>query len=61
MEILVITILIELVKMGPSFANAAMGRIAQSTKVLAEGGYEKMFRQNFEFTPEEQLLKTYAC
>lgn len=48
-------------KTGPSFADAAVGRIAQGTKVLAEGGYEKIFRQNFETVPEEQLLKTYAC
>ncbi|PON63435.1 GRAM domain containing protein [Parasponia andersonii] len=48
-------------KTGPSFADAAVGRIAQGTKVLAEGGYEKIFRQNFETAPEEQLLKTYAC
>ncbi|KAE9587107.1 putative GRAM domain-containing protein [Lupinus albus] len=43
------------------FADAAVGRIAQSTKVLAEGGYEKIFRQTFETVPEEQLLKTFAC
>jgi len=49
------------VKTGPSFADAAVGRIAQGTKVLAEGGYEKIFRQTFETVPEEQLLKTYAC
>ncbi|KAJ0024851.1 hypothetical protein Pint_08427 [Pistacia integerrima] len=48
-------------KTGPSFADAAVGRIAQGTKVLAEGGYEKIFRQSFETVPEEQLLKTYAC
>uniref|UniRef100_A0A5B6YQM5 Putative GEM-like 1 n=1 Tax=Davidia involucrata TaxID=16924 RepID=A0A5B6YQM5_DAVIN len=48
-------------KTGPSFADAAVGRIAQGTKVLAEGGYEKIFRQTFETVPEEQLLKTYAC
>ncbi|KAK7282869.1 hypothetical protein RIF29_11962 [Crotalaria pallida] len=48
-------------KTGPSFADAAVGRIAQSTKVLAEGGYEKIFRQTFETVPEEQLLKTFAC
>ncbi|XP_062098267.1 GEM-like protein 1 [Humulus lupulus] len=48
-------------KTGPSFADAAVGRIAQGTKVLAEGGYEKIFQQNFETVPEEQLLKTYAC
>ena len=48
-------------KTGPSFADAAMGRIAQGSKVLAEGGYEKIFRQTFETVPEEQLLNSYAC
>lgn len=48
-------------KTGPSFADAAVGRIAQGTKVLAEGGYDKIFRTTFETAPEEQLLKTYAC
>ncbi|CAH8323547.1 unnamed protein product [Eruca vesicaria subsp. sativa] len=45
----------------PSFADAAMGRIAQSTKVLAEGGYEKIFRQTFETDHDEQLLNSFAC
>ncbi|EHA8586402.1 GLABRA2 expression modulator [Cocos nucifera] len=48
-------------KTGPSFAEAAMGRIAQGTKVIAEGGYEKIFRQTFDTVPEEQLKKCYAC
>ncbi|KAE8714364.1 GEM-like protein 1 [Hibiscus syriacus] len=48
-------------KTGPSFADATVGRIAQGTKVLAEGGYDKIFRTTFETVPEEQLLKTYAC
>ncbi|CAA7035969.1 unnamed protein product [Microthlaspi erraticum] len=48
-------------KTAPSFADAAMGRIAQSTKVFAEGGYEKIFRQTFETDAEEQLLNSYAC
>ncbi|KAJ8762507.1 hypothetical protein K2173_007946 [Erythroxylum novogranatense] len=48
-------------KTGPSFADAAVGRIAQGTKVLAEGGYEKIFPQTFETVPGEKLLKTYAC
>ncbi|XP_073103880.1 GLABRA2 expression modulator-like, partial [Elaeis guineensis] len=48
-------------KTGPSFADAAMGRIAQGTKVIAEGGYEKIFRQTFDTVPEEQLKKSYAC
>ncbi|CAI9757949.1 unnamed protein product [Fraxinus pennsylvanica] len=48
-------------KTSPSLADAALGRIAQGTKVLAEGGYEKIFRQTFETVPEEQLQDTYAC
>nr|KJB17362.1 hypothetical protein B456_003G042500 [Gossypium raimondii] len=48
-------------KTSPSFAEAAMGRIAQGTKVLAEGGYEKIFRQTFETVPEEQLQNSFAC
>ncbi|XP_078444487.1 FH interacting protein 1 [Wolffia australiana] len=48
-------------KTGPSIADAAMGRIAQGTKVLAEGGYEKIFRQTFETLPEEKLKDSYAC
>lgn len=53
--------MLNLVKTAPSFADAAMGRIAQGTKVLAEGGHEKIFRHTFETVPEEQLLNSYAC
>lgn len=48
-------------KTGPSVADAAMGRIAQGTKVIAEGGYEKIFRTTFDTLPEEQLKRSYAC
>nr|CAD1826962.1 unnamed protein product [Ananas comosus var. bracteatus] len=48
-------------KTGPSFAEAAMGRIAQGTKVIAEGGYDRIFQQTFEALPEEQLRKSFAC
>ncbi|GAB4844931.1 Cleavage polyadenylation factor subunit fip1 [Ancistrocladus abbreviatus] len=48
-------------KTSPNMADAAVARIAQGTKVLAEGGYEKLFRQTFETVPDEQLQKTYAC
>lgn len=41
--------------------EAAMGRIAQGTKVLAEGGYEKIFLNTFETVPDEQLRNSYAC
>ncbi|TYI60588.1 hypothetical protein E1A91_D10G114000v1 [Gossypium mustelinum] len=48
-------------KTNSSFTDAAMGRIAQGTKVLAEGGYERVFRQTFETVPKEQLLNSFAC
>nr|GEX15295.1 hypothetical protein [Tanacetum cinerariifolium] len=48
-------------KTAPSLTDGALGRIAQGTKVLAEGGYEKIFRQTFETVPEELLQNSYAC
>ncbi|KAJ6811885.1 GEM-like protein 1 [Iris pallida] len=48
-------------KTGPTVAEAAMGRLAQGTKVIAEGGYEKILRQIFDIIPEEELKNTYAC
>ncbi|KAL5080100.1 hypothetical protein RYX36_008521, partial [Vicia faba] len=47
-------------KTGPSFADADVGRISQGTKVLAEGGYEKIFRQTFETVPEEQHRENHS-
>lgn len=52
---------LESVKTSPSFADAALGRIAQGTKVLAEGGYEKIFQQTFDTVPEEKLQNSFAC
>ncbi|KAK9758288.1 hypothetical protein RND81_01G220800 [Saponaria officinalis] len=48
-------------KTNPNFADAAVARISQQTKVLAEGGYENVFKKIFETLPEEQLQKWYAC
>ncbi|KAG2643928.1 GLABRA2 expression modulator-like [Panicum virgatum] len=45
----------------PSIAEAAVGRIAQGTKVLAEGGHDRIFRRAFSAPPDEQLRKSYAC
>ena len=49
------------VKTGPSITDAAMGRIAQVSKVISEGGYDKIFQQTFECLPDEKLKKAYAC
>ncbi|KAK1432278.1 hypothetical protein QVD17_09173 [Tagetes erecta] len=48
-------------KTGSSITDAAVGRIAQGTKVLAEGGYDKIFRTTFQTIPDERLIKSYAC
>lgn len=49
------------VRTGPSITDAAMSRLAQGTKVLAEGGRDKVFLQTFTTLPGEQLKKSYAC
>lgn len=49
------------VKTSPSLTDAALARITQGTKVLAEGGNDKVFQQTFNTYPGEQLWKSYAC
>ncbi|KAK9280980.1 hypothetical protein L1049_003871 [Liquidambar formosana] len=48
-------------KTSPSLTNAAMARLAQGTKVLTEGGHDKVFQQAFGILPGEKVLKAYAC
>ncbi|XP_062189520.1 GEM-like protein 1 [Phragmites australis] len=48
-------------KTGPSITDTAMGRIAQISKVISEGGYDKIFQQTFECSPDEKLKKVYVC
>ena len=42
-------------------AETALGKLSQGTKLFTEGGLDKVFKQNFETLPEEELRKTYAC
>ncbi|XP_010249597.1 PREDICTED: GEM-like protein 1 [Nelumbo nucifera] len=48
-------------KTSPSLTDAAMARLSQGTKVLTEGGHEKVFQQTFGIWPDEKLVKAYAC
>ncbi|WCJ22565.1 GRAM domain family protein [Euphorbia peplus] len=48
-------------KVSPSFTDAAVSRIAQGTKVFAEGGHDKVFQQTFGIGAGEKLLKAYVC
>lgn len=52
---------ISAVKTGSSMTDTAMGRVAQISKLISEGGYEKIFQQNFECLPDEKLKKAYVC
>ncbi|KAL5562185.1 hypothetical protein UlMin_031932 [Ulmus minor] len=48
-------------KTSPSISDAAIARVASGTKVLAEGGHDKVFHQTFGYLPGEKLLHSYAC
>lgn len=48
-------------RISPSLTDAAMARLAQGTKVLAEGGNDHVFKQAFNTLPGEELLNSYAC
>ncbi|TVU45180.1 hypothetical protein EJB05_04655, partial [Eragrostis curvula] len=45
----------------PNIADAAVARLAQGTKVYAEGGHDRVFHQTFGAVPGEKLRKAYAC
>jgi len=49
------------VRTAPNMADAAVARLAQGTKVYAEGGHDRVFYQTFGAMPGEQLRKAYAC
>ncbi|KAK3437257.1 hypothetical protein EUGRSUZ_C01931 [Eucalyptus grandis] len=48
-------------KTSHSITDAALARLAQGTKMLKEGGRDKVFERTFEILPGEKLLKAYAC
>ncbi|KAJ1378898.1 PH-like domain superfamily [Sesbania bispinosa] len=48
-------------RISSSPADAAMARLVQGTKVLTNGGPDKLFHQTFGFFPGEKLLKPYVC
>ncbi|XVE77372.1 hypothetical protein DITRI_Ditri13aG0057000 [Diplodiscus trichospermus] len=48
-------------KVSPSLADAAVARLAQGTKLLAEGGHDRLFQQTFQILPGEKLLHAFVC
>lgn len=47
--------------MSSSPADAAMARLVQGTKLIANGGSDKLFQQTFGVIPGEKLLKQHVC
>lgn len=49
------------VSSGQSVADTVVGRTSVGFKLLSEGGAFNVFRNTFGATPNEELIKTYAC
>ncbi|XP_022963576.1 GEM-like protein 1 [Cucurbita moschata] len=49
------------IKVSPSITDAAKARFVQGTKVIAEGGPQKLFQHTFGVIPGEKYLSSYAC
>jgi hypothetical protein len=48
-------------KLGESMSETVWGKLSLGTKIVAQGGVEKMFKSSFIVGPTEKLLKTSAC
>ncbi|ESQ37810.1 hypothetical protein EUTSA_v10028933mg [Eutrema salsugineum] len=48
-------------KFSPSISDAAMARLAQGTKMLVEGGPERVFQREFGLLAAEKLLDSFVC
>ncbi|KAL0554464.1 hypothetical protein IC582_008386 [Cucumis melo] len=49
------------IKVSPSIGDVAKARFVQGTKLLAEGGPERLFHHTFGVVPGEKYLHSYAC
>ncbi|KFK30755.1 hypothetical protein AALP_AA6G022400 [Arabis alpina] len=48
-------------KFSPSISDAAMARLAQGTKMIVEGGPERVFQREFGVLTSEKLLDSFVC
>ncbi|XP_022156241.1 GEM-like protein 1 [Momordica charantia] len=49
------------IKVSPSIGDAAKARLIQGTKLVTEGGPEKLFQHTFGVIPGDKYLHSYAC
>ncbi|GLT84891.1 hypothetical protein SLE2022_031010 [Rubroshorea leprosula] len=48
-------------RVSTSLTDAAMAKISQGTKLVIEGGHERLFQQAFQILPGEKLSHAFAC
>ncbi|KAI3862550.1 hypothetical protein MKX03_037654 [Papaver bracteatum] len=48
-------------KTGPSASEAAWAKVGIQAKALTGGGFESLYKQTFNTTPNEKLKKSFAC
>ncbi|EFH51229.1 hypothetical protein ARALYDRAFT_490418 [Arabidopsis lyrata subsp. lyrata] len=48
-------------KFSPSIGDAAMARLSQGTKMIVEGGPERVFQREFGVLAAEKLLDSFVC
>ncbi|XP_054793758.1 GEM-like protein 1 [Prosopis cineraria] len=49
------------IRLGSNPADAAMARLVQGTKVLTQGGHDRVFQNTFGILQGEKLITQYAC
>lgn len=48
-------------KFSPSISDAAMARLYQGTKIIVEGGPERVFQREFGVLAAEKLIDSFVC
>ncbi|EPS60202.1 hypothetical protein M569_14603, partial [Genlisea aurea] len=51
----------EHVKLGPKLSETVKGKLSLGAIILQVGGIEKVFKQKFNVTSDEKLLKAFQC
>ncbi|KAG6422494.1 hypothetical protein SASPL_119066 [Salvia splendens] len=51
----------EHVRLGPKLSETVKGKLSLGTRILQVGGVEKVFKQKFDVTDDEKLLKASQC
>lgn len=53
--------LIRAVRLGPKLSETVKGKLSLGARILQVGGVEKVFKQKFNITDDEKLLKASQC